>query len=82
VAVVGLNADAPGGVFHAGSAYVFNLIVAADLDNDCDVDLDDYAIFFSCFAGPDVPVAEECLDADLSGDGDVDLEDLALFQNA
>jgi hypothetical protein len=82
VAVVGAPQDKPDDQPGAGSAYIFSLANAGDLDGDCDVDLDDYVIFYSCFTGPNLPADEGCLDADLSGDGDVDLEDFALFQNA
>ncbi|HRX86425.1 MAG TPA: glycoside hydrolase family 31 protein [Phycisphaerae bacterium] len=50
-----------------------------DLDHDCDVDRDDYAVFTACLAGPDAP---SCTSADLDGDGDVDLGDFAEYQRA
>ncbi len=59
---------------------------AGDADGDCDVDLDDYALFAGCLAGPDVDVppaectAPEFSATDLDGDDDVDLADLAGFQ--
>lgn len=55
-----------------------------DWDLDCDVELDDYAVFEICLSlsGPDeAPPFKECLasfDADL--DGDVDLNDVRVFQ--
>jgi len=54
-----------------------------DVDQDGDVDLDDYAEFAGCLSGPgqapgSVP---ECLDAfDTEGDGDVDLADFRYLQ--
>ena len=61
-----------------------------DFDVDGDVDLDDYAAFADCLAGPDetpTPSAAECVDAclaafDLEFDRDVDLADFAGFQEA
>jgi hypothetical protein len=49
----------------------------ADLDEDGDIDVGDYAILAGCLAGPDVAVTSPCDDADLDGDGDVDLADFA-----
>ena len=60
----------------------------ADLDSDNDIDLNDFAIFATCMAGPDVPnpppdaTAEQFAQADLDGDGDVDLADFVVFQQA
>ena len=51
----------------------------ADLDKDCDIDSDDYAVLAGCLAGPGVP---SCADADLDFDGDVDLADYAIYQAA
>ena len=34
--------------------------VAADFDNDNDVDLEDFAVFMMCFNGPDQPPAPSC----------------------
>jgi hypothetical protein len=54
-----------------------------DSDGDSDVDLPDFAVFQSCFNGPNQPYAAAslaclCLDAD--ADADVDLDDFAVFQ--
>jgi len=65
-------------------------IEGGDFDNDEDVDLDDFAAFVDCVAGPDVPpdpaspeCAQMCLDAfDNDDDADVDLDDFAAFQAA
>jgi len=57
----------------------------ADLDCDADVDLVDYAIFVSCFAGPNVPPSIACpsdVDADFDNDSDVDLADAFTFEQA
>jgi len=54
-----------------------------DVDEDGDVDLDDYAEFVDCLSGPgSVPASvPECLDGfDTEGDGDVDLKDFQAFQ--
>ncbi len=53
-----------------------------DLDNDGDVDLDDFAILADCLTGPDVPTTPGCEAADLHADSDVDLADFATFQPA
>ncbi|MCP4250452.1 MAG: D-alanyl-D-alanine carboxypeptidase/D-alanyl-D-alanine-endopeptidase [bacterium] len=58
-----------------------------DFDFDGDTDLDDYAVFFDCLAGPESapdpppPVsAQDCLDAfDFDGDFDVDALDYGEF---
>lgn len=54
-----------------------------DIDDDCDSDLDDYALFEICMllSGPDVaPPFQECLDVfDGDADGDVDLRDAQQF---
>ena len=59
-----------------------------DLDGDGDVDLDDYAVFADCMAGPGLtpsptpPVTtQDCLDVfDFDVDEDVDLLDFAVLQ--
>ena len=56
--------------------------VAADLDQDSDVDLDDLALLEACVSGPamqrsPIPV---CRVADLDFDGDVDQSDFGIFQ--
>lgn len=56
-----------------------------DLDDDGDVDLDDYADFADCLNGPNVTAPpggctlEQFNDADLDEDDDVDLSDFAVF---
>jgi len=56
--------------------------IAADLDQDGDVDLADAALFTSCFSGPAVPRAatQLCVSADLDQDGDVDQSDYGRLQ--
>jgi len=51
-----------------------------DLDEDGDVDLDDFTIFVTCMNGPDVPYPLGCEAADLDTDTDVDLADFGVFQ--
>ncbi len=66
---------------------------ASDLDEDGDVDLDDFAVFNACITGPDVsydplpagctltPDAEGFLAVDYDEDGDLDMSDyVAVFQ--
>ncbi len=61
---------------------------AEDLDQDFDVDLDDYAVFVGCLAGPDQSdslggCTEAQMEAvDLDNDNDVDLGNLGVFQAA
>lgn len=52
-----------------------------DFDGDGDTDLDDFAHFQTCYAGPNRPptLPSACGDADLDQDGDVDLMDFATF---
>ena len=50
-----------------------------DLDDDGDVELTDYQIFYSCMDGPSSGVPTDCDQADLQRDSDVDLQDLAAF---
>jgi len=52
----------------------------ADYDMDCDVDIDDFALFESCVSGPGVPLTPGCEDRDLDQDGDVDQTDFGRFQ--
>ncbi|MCK4659887.1 MAG: hypothetical protein KAV82_10240 [Phycisphaerae bacterium] len=58
----------------------------SDLDRDGDVDLDDFAGFIGCLAGPEVTTPPGgCTSgrfdsADLDSDGDVDLADFNVFQ--
>ncbi len=56
------------------------LAVPADLDEDGDVDTDDFNIFAGCMAGPNNAYPAGCDFADLDTNGDVDLRDFALFQ--
>ena len=52
-----------------------------DEDGDADVDLDDYALFLPCYAGPrGGPPATKCRWTDPDGSQTVDLADVARFQ--
>ncbi|MFH0983157.1 MAG: hypothetical protein V2A79_16680 [Planctomycetota bacterium] len=65
-------------------------IGGGDFDADGGVNLDDYAAFEDCLAGPGVPpdpVLPQCVNVclaafDSEGDNDVDLADFAVFQEA
>ena len=68
----------------------FMVIARGDFDSDGDVDLDDYAVFADCMAGPGAtpdPIlpgvtTEDCLESfDFDPDGDVDLYDFGEFQD-
>ena len=48
-----------------------------DLDDDGDVDLDDYTLFAAAMSGPSAPTSD--LQADLDHDNDADLADFAAF---
>ena len=55
--------------------------LAADLDDDCDVDSKDFEGLSACLDGPDSPTLEPvCQPADLDNDGDTDLRDYQVFQ--
>lgn len=55
--------------------------VAADLDEDGDVDEDDFAVFENCATGPGVgPPALDCTGADLDSDNDIDQSDFSVLQ--
>jgi hypothetical protein len=54
--------------------------VAADFDQDCDVDPADYDLFAACISGPGASHASECSTEDLDIDEDVDQVDFGLFQ--
>ncbi len=53
---------------------------APDLDNDCDVDTDDFSLFEACASGPSVPPPSGCGARDFDADGDVDMDDFGQFQ--
>ncbi len=53
-----------------------------DYDGDGDVDLDDFAEFPGCMAGPGGGLGSECGCLDLDGSGEIDLADFAAFQEA
>jgi hypothetical protein len=54
-----------------------------DVNGDGAVDLEDYAVFADCFAGPEFTVVgPPCVFVALDGDGDVDLRDFAALEAA
>lgn len=57
-------------------------VIPGDVDGDDDVDLDDFAGFFECFAAPESLVEPRCERSDFDHDRDVDLLDFADFQAA
>ncbi|MHC4671837.1 MAG: DUF5060 domain-containing protein [Planctomycetota bacterium] len=52
-----------------------------DLDNDGDVDQDDFSIFQSCMTGSGGDITPGCKKADFDSDADVDLDDFYIFQD-
>lgn len=53
----------------------------SDLDNDCDVDEEDYLSWQGCVTGAAIPqVNEECFLADFDFDNDVDMDDFGILQ--
>ncbi len=57
--------------------------LAADFDNDGDVDLADYETYFvPCYSGPTTAPGEGCEICDVDRDDDVDLVDFATFQQS
>ncbi len=52
----------------------------ADLDQDSDIDVADFAMFAGCLAGPGQEAPAGCVLADTDTDGDVDLDDFAALQ--
>jgi hypothetical protein len=69
------------------TAVFFNVFGACDFDSDGGVDLDDYAIFANCLAGPgestppDGCSPEQFANTDIDEDLDVDVADFAIFQS-
>jgi formylglycine-generating enzyme required for sulfatase activity len=55
---------------------------SGDANGDGTVDLDDYAAFPACLAGPGGGLAAGCAPFDFDGDRDVDILDFAGFQSA
>ncbi|MCP4248681.1 MAG: energy-coupling factor transporter transmembrane protein EcfT [bacterium] len=59
---------------------MFIVSLTRDSDGDGDVDLDDFAAFDTCLAGPDAGLGTGCDCFDADADGDNDLLDFAEFQ--
>lgn len=56
-------------------------LIGPDLDDDGDVDHEDFGRFQACYSGSGVPQNNvNCIIARLDGDEDVDLDDFAIFQ--
>ncbi len=59
-----------------------NTALVGDMDEDGDIDLDDFAYFSFCMQGPGYTYTEghDCLNGDADDDWDLDLNDFAHFQ--
>jgi hypothetical protein len=68
----------------AQTAFILFTIIGcmgvADLDNDGDVDSDDFGLFDACTSGPAVALTPGCEDVDSDSDNDVDMSDFGSFQ--
>ena len=66
----------------SNAAFAIASCAPGDFDGDGDVDLDDYAAFEQCLAGPDVSIGVGCETGDFDDDDDVDLKDAVAFWEA
>lgn len=57
-------------------------LVVGDLDNQNDVDAEDFTLFSGCYTGSNGQATSQCANADFDGDGDVDCTDWSEFQEA
>ncbi len=55
-------------------------IVPPDLDQDGDVDHEDFSLFAACVSAPAVPLGEGCEGSDFDNDDDVDQSDFGILQ--
>jgi len=69
-----------GSVTSDAAALTLKVIVAADLDTDCDVDLADYELLELCASGPGIAYEGGCSVTDFDLDGDVDQTDFSVFE--
>jgi hypothetical protein len=57
------------------------LPIPGDMNQDGDVDQEDFGVFQVCLSGPGVPQPDAaCTGAQLDGDNDVDNDDFGIFQ--
>ncbi|MBU0717896.1 MAG: hypothetical protein KJ749_06565 [Planctomycetes bacterium] len=70
-----------GSLFYAEEHFYVQIMqLPGDLDDDGDVDVDDYDLFVLCFTGPDGgPVAPGCEPGDFDDDDDIDCMDWGQF---
>ena len=57
--------------------YNYRRVWPGDLDEDCHVDLPDFAVFAQCWSNG--TGTDDCDTADANGDGDINIADLASF---
>ncbi len=70
------------GSLNGATVIVASCGVAADVDTDCDVDLDDVTAYDACLTGPDQLPTSSCVFRDLDADNRVDLRDFAETQRS
>lgn len=57
------------------------ILQPGDMDDDGDVDLEDFGLFQACYSGAGVPQTDDhCVEARIDADEDVDHDDFGLFQ--
>ncbi|MBN1511927.1 MAG: hypothetical protein JXB13_07920 [Phycisphaerae bacterium] len=67
-------------IAYTATSVILTAPIPGDLDDDGDVDHEDYILFADCLNGPNVPYPLGCDEADLHTDGDVDAADFAEYQ--
>ena len=67
-------------ITYTATSVTLTVPVPGDLNDDGDVDAEDYVLFADCLNGPNVAYPLGCDEADLHTDGDVDAADFAEFQ--
>jgi len=69
-----------GSVTSSDASLTLKQLVAADFDQDCDVDDQDVQLFLPCLTGANQPIAGGCALKNIDGDTDIDASDFGLLQ--